>query len=84
MVNFTLRPLYPRGKKMSVKVDNGAGWAAEPGWKVWKRETDSAGFRTPICQARMLFTIQIALFRVPLTLTTILESYVMTVKFFPL
>lgn len=49
LVNFTLRPLYPRGKKAAVQHEQNDLWATELLWTFWRRVKSlaRAGIRTP-------------------------------------
>jgi hypothetical protein len=42
VVSFTLRLLYPPGKEPLVPNEQGAGWAQESAWTLWRREKSLA------------------------------------------
>jgi len=50
-----------------VPIEYMAGWAPEPFWTFWRRETPlvTAGIRTAVCPARSLFTTLTTLFQLP-------------------
>ena len=62
---ITPRPLYLR-ERTTVALQWEAGWAPEPVWPVWRRESllPPTEFRTPDRLGRSLVAIQTTLFRV--------------------
>jgi hypothetical protein len=52
VVGFTPRPLHSQGKILCYPLDREGGWAPEPIWTRWRRETFPAlpGLELPIIQ----------------------------------